>query len=65
MRELRVCTGCDGEAFGVVSTFAGELALEPVEIVVWRCDGCGEESHAFETVVVEIAEARRASPRAA
>jgi hypothetical protein len=48
MRELRSCDGCGGTSFVHAGSFAGERATDAVEIVLWRCDGCGDESEVVE-----------------
>ena len=61
MRELRFCEGCGGDGFEVAARYAAADGVDDVEVLVWRCAGCGGETETVEalTVAVEDVVARR------
>ena len=64
MHEGKLCDGCGSERFLATPAFAAEVGAEPVETVVWRCDGCGGESIVLDRVDAYLVDAA-ARPRAA
>jgi hypothetical protein len=54
MREHRICEGCGGEAFALASSYAGRDGAGDVEILVWRCGGCGGEAEEAAPLSTEV-----------
>jgi hypothetical protein len=62
MREHRLCEGCGETRFHLSDRYAAVAASGDVEVVVWRCHGCGgvaeEETLAPEADVEPVISSR-------